>query len=128
MVKKGSMNSLKTGAHINRSRLTIGELPKPLISVRREARSYRRLLESSVIAAHGEINLTRSHYIDTAAGATLHASVCKWVLKNRIEELSPVDITKCSSMIVKAKQDRDRAVERLKLDTPPKSPWETVET
>ena len=63
------MNALKTGTSlVNRRRLTVGELPKQLLSVRREGRAYRRILEAEVLKAHSEINVTRSHATERVNG------------------------------------------------------------
>jgi hypothetical protein len=117
--KKGAMNALKTGAGIARTRLVVGELPKQLLSVRREGRSYRRALESAVLNTRSEITATLAHHIDTASAATIHAGICRWLLRNKIATMTTADILACSRELIKAKQARDAAVKLLELDVQP---------
>lgn len=119
---KGSMNSLKNGTRL-RQRLVVGELPAPMVAVKREGRQYRRNLEAEVVRVHGEIDTVASHHIDTASAATIQAGICRWLLRNRLPTMSIGDIRGCSADIVKAKEKRDAAVRALKLTAPPPDPW-----
>ena len=110
------MNALKNGSKLDKKRLVIGELPKEMLSVKREARGYRRALESEVIAAKGTISTTDCHLIDSATAATLQCGVIRWLLRQRIGSMSVGDIRGCSSDMVKAKAARDAAVKALDLD------------
>ena len=94
-----------------------------MISVKREGRKYRRLLEAEVLFAKVEINLLDSHLIDTAAAATIAAGISRWLLRNRMEKMSVSDIRGCSQDIIKAKTVRDSSVKQLKLDAKPLDPW-----
>ncbi|MBI2807929.1 MAG: hypothetical protein HYX68_23340 [Planctomycetes bacterium] len=123
----GNVNASKNGTRIDRRRLTIGELPRELLSARREARAYRRDLESATLAAIGEISVMGAHVIDTACAATIHASVCRWLLRFRLDVMTPADILACSRELVKAKQARDAAVRQLGLDAPPPAPWVMID-
>src|SRR5262245_59188588 len=96
---KGNKNGLKNGTNIARRRLVVGELPKQLLSVRREGRAYRRTLESVVLAERGEISTTDAHHIDTASAATIHAGICRHLLRTKISEMSTTDILACSREI-----------------------------
>lgn len=127
---KGSMNALKNGRTLGRTRLTVGELPSKMISVKREGRDYRRNLEGPVMELLGlskpqEIPAMEAHYIDTATAATIHAGICRWLLRNRLEKMSVSDIRGCGDGILKAKQVRDTSVKALanSLDAPPPVPW-----
>ncbi len=113
----------RTGSRIDRRRLVVGELPPKMIAVKREGRKYRRELEQAVIDAHGEISVTQSHLIDTATAATIHAGICRWILRNKVESMSAAEIMTASKNIASAKADRDRAVKQLDLDKPPQAPW-----
>jgi hypothetical protein len=104
-------------------RLVVGELPKQLIAVRREGRSYRRSLETEVIAAHGQISMTHAHHIDTASAATIGAAIARWCLRHKLGEMSTNEVLACSKAIMSAKQVRDGAVRQLGLDAPPANPW-----
>lgn len=107
-------------------RLVVGELPSTMRAVKREARAYRRNLEDAVLAVHGEVDTLASHLVDTASAATMHAGICRWLLRNRLEDMTTADIRGCSGDIIKAKQARDAAVKQLKLDAAPPAPWEFI--
>ena len=118
---KGHVNSLKNGKAVKR--LTVGELPKQLLSVKREGRTYRRALEEVVLETKNEMTAMDAHHIDTASAATIHAGICRWILRNKIETMTTADILTCSRELVKAKQTRDKAVAGLELDIKPSQPW-----
>lgn len=119
-----NVNALRngTGDH-NKLRLTVGELPTKMITVRREAMKYRRQLEAEVIAIKGDIDLLDAHLINTASAATIQAGICRWLLRNRVEDMNVNDIRGCSADIVKAKGLRDKAVQQLQLNQQPQAPW-----
>jgi hypothetical protein len=112
------MNGLKNGTGLSRKRLVIGELPAKLRGVRTEGRMYRRAIEAEVLKFR-EITTTDSHHVDTASAATVHAAICRWLLRNKLAEMSTSDILACSREIVRAKQARDAAVKALELDAKP---------
>ena len=115
-----NLNSVRNGTHI--TRLTLGELPLVMRRQTQQARKYRRGLETLVADAKGEVNATDAHLIDEAASAEVHAAVCRWLLRSRLEKMSVADVSRCSEQILKAKVIRNRAVERLELDKRP-DPW-----
>jgi hypothetical protein len=81
------------------------------------ARKYRRELEALVAQAKGGIvNATDAHLVNEAVTAEIHATVCRWLLRTRLDKMSVSDVAKCSGEILKAKTIRNRAVERLGLD------------
>jgi hypothetical protein len=118
---KGNLNATKNGTTL--TRLTLGELPLTMRRQTQQARKYRRGLEALVINTKGEVNATDAHLIDEASSAEVHASVCRWLLRTRLDKMSVSDVARCSEQIVKAKAARNRAVERLNIDAPPPSPW-----
>lgn len=109
-----NLNALKNGMRI--TRLVIGELPSKLNSVKIQTRKYRNGLEASVIEIKGGINVVDAHLVDTAATAMLHAGVCRWLLRDRIEKMQSADILKCSAELLRSKEVRDKSVRLLKLD------------
>lgn len=121
-----NVNGLKTGTAVSHARLTVGELPKELLSVRREGRTYRRVLEQAVLDAKKSISVTDCHLIDTASAATIAAGISRWCLRHKIKEMKANDVLACGQAILRAKQTRDAAVKALDLDRPPPDPWETV--
>ena len=122
--KAANLNSTRNGTSI--SRLTLGELPTTMRRQTQQARKYRRTLESLVLGAKGEVSATDTHLIDEAATAEVHASVCRWLLRTRLEKMTVSDVARCSEQIVKAKAARNRAVERLGLDMAEK-PWDVLD-
>lgn len=121
---RGNLNSTRNGTKL--TRLTLGELPKTMRRQTQNCRKYRRDLEDLVLSIRVAITPTDAHLIDEATTAEVHASVCRWLLRTRIDTMTVSDITRCSEQIVKATTARNKAVERLNLDTPPPSPWETT--
>lgn len=119
---QANLNSMRNGGKL--TRLTLGELPKTMRRQTQQARKYRRGLEALVMDSKGQVNATDAHLIDEAATAEVHASVCRWLLRERLETMSVSDIARCSEQILKSKTIRNKAVERLDVDKPPPSPWE----
>ena len=119
----GNVNALKNAKKASLRRLTVGELPKPLLSVKREGRAYRRALEAEVLAVKGEVSTTDCHLVDSATAATIHCGIVRWLLRSKISTMSTSDILACSRELVKGKQARDQAVKALGLDAPPSAPW-----
>lgn len=109
-----NLNGAKNGARIQR--LTLGDLPVTMRRQTANARKYRRDLEQLVLETKGEVNTTDAHLIDEAAAGEVHASICRWLLRTKLKEMSVSDVLKCSEQIAKAKANRNRAVERLGLD------------
>jgi hypothetical protein len=109
-----NVNAAKTGTKL--VRLTVGELPTKLNHVKIEGRRYRRALEAAVTDVHGEISVTDAHAIDTATAATIHAGICRWLLRQKLPTMAAADVLACSRELLKAKETRDRAVRLLRLD------------
>ena len=109
-------------------RLIIGELPKPMLRVKRAARSYRRDLEGACQDRHGEISIVHAHIIDAAVGNETHAAICRWLLNQKLNDMTPTDIITCSRNIAQAKETRNRAVRELDLGTGGEDPWATLDT
>ncbi len=124
---KCPMNHLKNGTRIRANRLVVGALPPELRSVQREGRAYRRALEGAVLDAHGSISVVHGHLIDSACAATVHAGICRWLMRERIGSMNTGDILACSKSLVQAKQSRDQAVKALNLDKPPADPWAAID-
>lgn len=114
--KKGNITNLVNGTRI--SRLTLGTMPAELRVPCRRATQYRTELENQLIQVKGEVSFTDAHLVDEAATAEVHAAVCRWLLRERIKDMSSQDIQKCSESLMKAKDKRNRAVEKLGLDKP----------
>lgn len=111
----GNKNALKNGSRLDRQRLTIGELPKKMLSVRREARAYRRELEAAVLDAKGVIDVEDHHLIDAASGCTIAIGVNRWLLRQKLETMSVADIRACNKEMRDAKRERAKIVKELRL-------------
>jgi len=109
-----NLNAIRNGTRL--ARLTVGELPKQLNSVKIEGRKYRVALERATTEAHGEVDVMSAHHIDTATAGMIHCGICRWLLRERIGTMSTADILACSGQMLRAKEGRDRAVKLLKLD------------
>ena len=99
----------------NTTRLVLGELPKSMCRQTQNGRRYRRMLEEAITELRGEVNLTDAHLVDEASQAEMHAGLCRWLMRNKLDTMSVADIRACSEQILKAKTARNKAVERLKL-------------
>lgn len=111
---KASMGGLTHGANI--SRLTVGNLPAKMRKLMIGTRAYRRALEAAVVESRGEVSLVDAHRIDEAAGCEMHAAICRWLLRERLDKMSVSDVTRCSEAIAKSKALRNKAVTALKID------------
>lgn len=116
----GNTANLRNGSRADRTahRLQLGELPKPMARVTRDARAYRRALEAAVLEQHGEISLTHAHWIDAAAGFEAHAAVCRWVLRQKLDAMSASDIIAASREMARSRERRNAALKELGLDRP----------
>jgi hypothetical protein len=119
------LNAVKSGTRL--TRLTLGCLPQRMLRQTRMARKYRRGLEQLVMTAKGEVDAVDAHLIDEASGAETHASICRWLLRERLDTMTVADITRCSEGIMRARAIRNRAVERLNLNAPAALPWQVID-
>src|SRR5262245_43566912 len=112
-----NLNAAKTCTRVRP--LVIGELPAKLKRcVERPAMKYRRYLETAVENARGEISLEDHHNIDLAVGNYVLDAVCRWLLKNKFDSLSPAEVRTNSETQIGAKEARNKAVAKLKLGPP----------
>ena len=111
-----NLNAIRNGSRLEVRRLTVGSFPVQLQKVQYEGRKYRRALEDAVLETHQDVSVTHAHLIDTASAATIHAGICRWLLRQRIAEMNTGDVLACSNAMLRAKETRDRAVKQLGLD------------
>jgi hypothetical protein len=118
----GNLNAAKNGSRLRRFyRLPIGTISKPLEGPYGDACDLRRKLEEAVNGdgndkPQGVESVTAAHLIDEAAGWEMHRAVCCWLLRHRIDKMSPGDILACSREIARARVARNAAVGKLGLD------------
>jgi len=139
--KPGNKNALRHGARIDVRRLVVGELPRPMVACKREARGYRRELEGEVLLAQGlatveellaagrstkawelitgRINSDGHHTINAAVQQTIAIAINRWLLRNRFEKMTVADIRACNKEMREAAKDRARIVRTLELNIPP---------
>lgn len=124
---KNNVNAARNGSSMREAArqlarpLSIGEMPKPLARVTRDVRKYRRYLEDCVTREHGKIDDEQHHLIDEACACEVHAAVCRWLMRTKLDTMSHADILACSREIPRTKRDRNRAIERLKLNSDSRS-------
>jgi hypothetical protein len=114
---KGSCNAIKNGSR-ELARLNLGDLPTKWRRVKTYARQYRRDLEDAVMSRHGEVSVADAHLIHAAASWAAHAGICRWLLCNRSDTMTTMDITKCSAEIAMASERRNKLVKQLGIDPP----------
>ncbi len=122
----GNKNALRNGSRVDRRRLVVGELPKSMIAVKREARAFRRYLESETKAAKGTIDAEDENLIIAATACTMSAGLNRWLLRNR-KDLGVADIRGCAKEIRDSLRERARLVKELGLRQPPPSPWAVLD-
>lgn len=112
----GNKNALKNGSQVDRHKLTVGKLPATMAQIQREARSYRRELESLVLQAKGQVSAVDAHRIDAAVGCCLSIGLCRWVLRHKLDKLTASDIARNGKEQRDAKKERARIIGQLGLD------------
>jgi len=113
--RAANVNPIRNGTRL---RVAVGNLPAKLRPLGRQARMYRAQLEHECLARHGDIDPLAAHEIGLATEATLHQSVCRWLLRERLGSMTASDILNCSLSIVKAGEVRNRAIRALRLAPP----------
>ena len=98
------------------ARLTLGQLPSRMRRQIAQARKYRRELEQVVLDTKGQISPYDAHLIDQAATAEVHAAVCRWLLRERIDDMTNKEILDVSKSMLWAKGVRNAAVKELGID------------
>lgn len=111
---KLNLNSAKNGTTMKR--LTVGELPSQLRAVKIEGRKYRRAMEDEVLQIKGLVSTTDAHVIDLAVASQISCGIVRWLLRERIETMTNADILNCAQQLLKAKEMRNKAIEKLRLD------------
>jgi hypothetical protein len=102
----GNLNSIRHG-------LTSGRLPKGCKHIVRYVATLRRELESAVVQAHGEIDLTSAAYISSAVRWERHALLAqRWLCEG---ELDADQRLNHSREIARASTERDRCIKALNI-------------
>ena len=109
-----NMNALRNGSRV--CRLILGTWPSCLNRVQRFTRQYRETLEHEVVASHGSVDIMAAHLIDAACQHEATRQVCRWILRQRWDELSPADIERNTKSMADSTDKRNAAVARLGLE------------
>lgn len=112
----GNRNALRHGLYAASHRLTLGTLPDGLRSVQDDAYAFRAAIEAAVVDAHGAISLTNACLIATASRWERHGALCLRWLREQHGELAPGERLSFSREIARASAERDKAIERLRLE------------
>lgn len=105
---KGNRNHLRHG-------LRAGKLPLDCQHVEQACNLLRRQLEDAVIASKGEVSLTDAAAILTATKWERHSQLAlRWL--RVAEKLTPTEQLTFSREVARASTERDKAIERLRLD------------
>lgn len=106
---------LNSDPAIGQLRLKMGKLPPSLARVERSANKLRKILESAVLAAWGEIDVAHALAINTAARWERHADLALRWLREHGAEMSHAERLQYSREIARASAERDKAVASLGL-------------
>jgi hypothetical protein len=113
----------KENRNAMRHGLRAGQLPKGAKFIEHRMNAMRRQLEDAVIAAKSEISLQDAANIQTCIKWERHGALAQLWLRKKSSELKPNELLNFSREIADASDKRDKAIERLKLDTKSKAFW-----
>ncbi len=121
--KPGRSGAPKDNRNALRHGLRGGMLPKDCKYIEFRLNKFRRTLEDAVLAAKGVVGLTDAALIQTCLRWERHSALAQRWLRVQGDKLSTSDKLRFSEAIAKGSDNRDKAVEKLKLDTEPVAPW-----
>jgi len=99
-----------------RHNFVAGKLPGNCKDIQNRGDRIRRMLESAVLDAKGEIGITDASCINSAIRWERHAQLCnRWLLNNH-GAMSHADKLKFSRETADASDKRDKAIRQLGLD------------
>lgn len=89
---------------------------RSLAKVEQQALAFRATLEQAVVETHGSISLTHACLVATASRWERHAMLALRWLREQHAELTAAERLTYSREIATASANRDKAIERLRLD------------
>ncbi len=117
----GNANALRHG--LRAVRLNLGSMPAKLKRVERSVNEFRRLIEAATIDAHGEIGVLQAAYIQSACRhETASQLAARWLRLNG-DSLDPNQRLAYIKAAADASTNRDKCLERLKLDVKAGDLW-----
>jgi hypothetical protein len=116
---RGNINAIRTLARsdpqVMAMRFELGTMPRGWERCERVANHFRRVIEAAVMQAHGEITVVQALAINTAARLERHCQVALKLLRDG-RDLATDQRCNLSREIARASAERDKAIDRLKLD------------
>jgi hypothetical protein len=100
-----------------------GKLPRELAYLENKLNCFRRLLEDTVLAAKGEINLCDASAVNTALKWEKHGALAQRWLTTQYAELKPADRLTFSREVARASAERDKAIAALNIAKETRLPW-----
>ncbi len=110
-------NSLRHGMY------GTGKLPKELRFIENRLNGFRRLVEDTVLAEKGVINLTDASLINTAMKWERHAALAQRWLTVNYKKLKPQELLNFSREVARGSMERDKCILALSLGTKVDKPW-----
>jgi hypothetical protein len=117
----GSCNNFRHG-------LRGSNLPKGCQHIQRATCAFRRQLEASVMEARGEVSLTDAAFVNTAYRAERHAQLAQRWLALEAANMTPADRLNYSREVVRASEQRDKAIASLNLGRGNGIGWTMIHT
>lgn len=111
----GNKNSMTHGLRTD-FRFPLGKLAPDLKKIEEQANGFRRAVEAAVMAKHGRIDFRAAAAISTAARWERHALLAQRWLKLRGDVMKDSDRLKFSESVALASTNRDKCIDRLRLD------------
>lgn len=112
----GNRNALRHG-------LRAGRLPPGCSWIASQTAELRTALEDAVVALRGEIAIVDAAAINTALRCERHALLCQKLLRDKWDELDHSERLSYSREITTASAARDKAIDRLGIETAKDSGW-----
>lgn len=108
-------HGLRTSPETNAKRISLGKLPASMRRVEGAVLAFRRLLETEVLAVHGEIGFLHAALVESACRHHRHGALCLRWLRLHEQDMSHTERLAYSKAIADSGTARDRCIERLGL-------------
>ena len=111
----GNTNASRHGLR-TRFSLRLGKLPKKFRAVENDVNAFRRLLESLIVEAKGEITILDACLVNTAAKHERASRLCHAWLRKHDSDMSHSDRLSYVKQIASSSAERDKAIRSLNLE------------
>ncbi len=116
----GNVNGFKSGRK-SRRRLTVGALPRGCSWINSLVGNFRRELERCVCDAHGVVDYKAALIVQSAARHEQAALLAQRWLRLSADSMTHLERLSYIQAIAAESDKRDKAIEKLKLDTDPQT-------